>query len=348
MTYDYESSYEALSYVWPRLEAQATIRSVPEDFIVDEQLGFDADGEGEHVLLHIRKKGMNTDWVARSLARTAGIARKSVSFAGMKDRNAVTSQYFSVHLPGVKTEDEPDWTSLQSDQLEVLSARRHKRKLRRGALKANRFRLRLRGIEIDQAVVDERLNLIRNRGVPNYFMGQRFGHQCNNLVRAEKMLLDGQRIRDRHLRGIYLSAARSWLFNLVLSARIDANSWDAGIDGDSMMLDHSHSCFHVDSIDEELSQRLVTGEIHPTGPLWGRGDSMLSSAASGFELDALADWQSWMTGLEKMRMDMSRRRLRVNIHDLEWDWLENNVLGLSFSLPPGSYATAVLRELCSV
>jgi tRNA pseudouridine13 synthase len=162
------------------------------------------------------------------------------------------------------------------------------------------------------------------------------------------MLLDGQRIRDRHLRGIYLSAARSWLFNRVLSARIDANSWDTGIDGDSMMLDHSHSCFPVDSIDEELSQRLATGEIHPTGPLWGQGDSMLSSTASGFELDALVDWQSWMTGLEKMRMDMARRRLRVNVRDLEWDWPENDVLKLSFSLPPGSYATAVLRELCDI
>ena len=331
--------------MWPRLEGHATIRSIPEDFIVEEQLGFETDGEGEHLLIHIRKKSLNTDQVARGLARHAGIARKQVSFAGMKDRNAVTSQYFSVHLPGIKPEDEPDWTALQSDQLEVLSSHRHKRKLRRGALKANRFKLRLRDLDIEPAVIDTRLNLIMKRGVPNYFMGQRFGRQCNNLVQAEKMLIDGQRIRDRHLRGVYLSAARSWLFNQVLSARIDANCWDTGLAGDCMLLDHSRSCFHVDAIDEDLSRRLMAGSVHPTGPLWGRGDSMVSSTASEFELGALAEWQTWMAGLEKLGLESARRRLRVIVRDLQWDRPEKEVLDLRFTLPPGCYATAVLREL---
>jgi len=344
----YQQQLESFPRVWPRLDDQATIRSTPDDFIVDEQLGFAPDGEGEHVLLHIRKKGLNTDRVAREIARHAEIARKSVSFAGMKDRNAITSQHFSVHLPGVRPEDEPNWSALQNDQLEVISAHRHKRKLRRGALSGNRFQLRLRDLDADHTLIEERLSLIMNRGVPNYFMSQRFGHQCNNLVRAEKILIDGQRIRDRHMRGVYLSAARSWLFNQVLSARIDENCWDRGVGGDSLMLDHSRSCFKADSIDEDLTHRLAAGEIHPTGPLWGQGESMVSSTASELELKALADWNPWMTGLEQLRMDMARRRLRVNVNDLEWDWPENDVLELYFSLPPGSYATAVLREICDV
>ena len=345
---DYEKSFAALSHAWPPIDASARIRSVPEDFIVDEQLGFVADGEGEHVLLHIRKRNLNTDQVARMLARLAGIPVKRVGYAGLKDRNAVTSQYFTIHLPGVRSADEPDWCSLQDDRLEILSVTRHGRKLRRGALTGNRFRLRLRAVQGDRETLETRLHLIHDRGVPNYFMTQRFGHAGQNLVRAERMLLEGQRVRERHLRSLYLSAARSWLFNLVLSARIDAGCWDKALPGDSMMLDHSRACFLAGAIDDELTGRLETGEIHPTGPLWGRGRPMLDGEALAFEQSVLDDWLAWRHGLERAGVDMARRRLRVRTETLSWSWPCDDELELTFSLGPGSYATAVIRELCNI
>jgi tRNA pseudouridine13 synthase len=348
MSRSYPEALESLSRAWPRLDVSATIRSRPEDFIVDEQLGFTPDGEGEHVLLHVRKRNLNTDQVARMLARHAGLPRKVVSYAGMKDRNALTSQYFSIHMPGVRPVDEPDWTALENEQLAVLAATRHSRKLRRGALTGNRFQLRLCGIESQHEILQERLTLIAANGVPNYFMAQRFGHAGNNLARGEAMLLGAQRVRDRHLRGLYLSATRSWLFNQVLSARVDAHNWNQALEGDSMMLDHSRACFSAAHIDEDILRRLASGEIHPTGPLWGRGQSMVSGAALETERAALSEWQAWMAGLEKAAIDMARRRLRMNVAEIAWSWPEDDVLQLSFELAPGCYATAMLRELCSV
>jgi tRNA pseudouridine13 synthase len=343
----HEECLGKLAYAWPRLDARATARSEPEDFIVEERLGFDPAGQGEHVLLHVCKRGLNTDQVARALARHADVKRVSIGFAGLKDRHAVTSQYFSVHLPGISEQAEPDWTALNSTQLKVLSATRHTRKLRRGGLIGNAFRLCLREVQGDPDVITERLQCVSESGVPNYFMDQRFGHQCNNLARADEMLLQGKRIRDRHMRGIYLSSARSWLFNLVLSARIDADNWNSALEGDSYMLDQSRSCFQVDNIDETLQTRLARLEVHPTGPLWGRGRSLVDGRTAILEEQALAEWEGWKSGLEMVGLDMARRRLRMRVAGLEWTWPDSDRLELSFSLQPGSYATAVLRELIS-
>ena len=345
---DFLAHFDKLARAWPSLQARAGIRTRPEDFVVDEQLGFEPDGTGEHVLLHVRKRGLNTDHVARMLARHAGVAKKSIGYAGLKDRNAVTSQYFSVHLPGNATGDEPDWQVLNDGQLEILSVARHGRKLRTGALTGNRFQLRLTDVQGDRTTLDERLQLIRDKGVPNYFMTQRFGHNGQNLVKAERMLLEGQRVRDRHLRGLYLSAARSWLFNRVVSARIEAGCWDRALPGDSMMLDHSRACFLVEEVDDPLSERLSASEIHPTGPLWGRGRERVAKAALELERRVLADWQPWCEGLEKAGVEMARRRVRVRVEDLAWYWSAEDQLELSFFLAPGCYATAVVRELCAI
>jgi len=340
MTHTFQ--FEGLPRAYPVLPISGDFRSVPEDFIVEEQLGFTASGEGEHAFLHIRKKGRNTEDIARLLARHAGITRKSVSYAGLKDRNAVTSQFFSVHLPG---KQDPDWQVLADPALEFLSVNRHQKKLKRGALSRNNFCLIIRRLRGNREAAEQRLEQIKQQGVPNYFAAQRFGHNANNLVYAEQMLLTGKRVKDRFKRNIYYSAARSWLFNLVLAERICRENWNRAIAGDSMMLNGSRSCFSVEAVDEEIKNRVNEFDINPTAPLWGRGDAMVTAEAAGLENTVLSSWQGWTTGLEKARMDLARRALRVSVADLCWDWLAEDQLQLKFSLPPGSYATAVLREL---
>lgn len=327
------------------LPVSAQVRTVPEDFIVDEKLGFTATGEGEHAFLRIRKRGRNTEDLARALARHSNVPRKAVSYAGLKDRNAVTTQFFSVHLPG---KYDPDWQDMADSSIEFLSVSRHRKKIKRGGLQQNTFRLLLREFTGNRELTENRLLQIKSDGVPNYFTAQRFGHDANNLQHANEMLIQGRRIKDRFKRNIYLAAARSWLFNLVLAERIKNNSWNKAVPGDSMILSGSRSCFHIDTVDEDIQKRVNELDISPTGPLWGSGDSMLTAEAAEKEAESLNDWQSWKKGLEKAGQKMARRSLRMAVTDLSWNWPEDNQLELKFSLPPGCYATAVLRELGNI
>ena len=197
----------------------------------------------------------------------------------------------------------------------------------------------------DREVAEQRLQKIKQQGVPNYFTAQRFGHNANNLFYADQMLRKGKRVNDRFKRNIYYSAARSWLFNLVVAERIRQQTWDKAIAGDSMMLSGSRSCFNVEQVDEEIINRVNEFDINPTAPLCGRGEGMVTAEAAEIEAAILSDWQGWIKGLEKARMDAARRAMRVGVSDLTWQWDGDDQLVLEFSLPPGSYATAVLREL---
>jgi len=338
----YSFQLNELPRAFPLLPISAEIRTVPDDFVVDEELGFSPTGEGEHAFLHIRKRGRNTEDIARALARHSNVPRKAVSYAGLKDRNAVTSQYFSVHLPG---KNDTDWQDMADSSIEFLSINRHRKKIKRGGLQKNSFRLLLRDFDGNREHAEQRLMQIKSYGVPNYFTAQRFGHDANNLHNADEMLVKGRRIKDRFKRNIYFSAARSWLFNQLLADRIKSNTWNKAIQGDSMMLNGSRSCFHVDTVDGETQKRVDGLDISPTGPLWGRGNTMLTAEAAEVEKVSLSDWQSWKEGLEKAGQKMARRSLRMPVTDLSWNWPEENQLELRFSLLPGGYATAVLREL---
>ena len=329
------------AYVITAPEISGTIRATAEDFQVDEDLGFEPDGAGEHVFLKIRKRNANTDWVARQIARVAGVRPGDVSYAGMKDRNAVTTQWFSVQLPG---RDMPDWTPLQSDNLQVLSAVRNSRKLRRGALRGNRFTLVVRGLSAASTELEQCLRRIVAQGVPNYFGEQRFGHDAGNLDKAEAMFKGTLKVRDRHVRGLYLSAARSQLFNRVLSRRVMDGTWNQALPGEVLMLNGSHSVFVADTVDATLEQRLATFDIHPTGPLWGRGTSMAREQSLAVEQSALADYATFRTGLEHAGLSQERRALRLRVADLSWEFPTAETLQLSFSLPAGAYATSVLKE----
>ena len=260
----------------------------------------------------------------------------------MKDRHAVTEQWFSVQLPG---REAPDWHAMDSETITVLAHRRHTRKLRRGALRGNAFRIRVRNITGDTARLEQQLQRIAAQGVPNYFGEQRFGREGSNLETARRLFTNPQLRLSRNKRGIALSAARSLLFNRVLSGRVVAGTWNRALPGEALQLQGSHSFFVADSIDETLNARLERQDIHPTGPLHGRGETPAQGACRDLERDLLADCSDWMQGLEAAGLKQERRALRLVVEKLLWQWETPADLLLEFTLPAGAYATSVLREV---
>ncbi|HEX5305576.1 MAG TPA: tRNA pseudouridine(13) synthase TruD [Dyella sp.] len=321
----------------------ARLRVAPEDFIVEEILGYDSDGEGEHALLWVEKRGANTDWVARELARFAQVPPMNVGYAGLKDRHAVTRQTFSVQLPG---RPDPDWSAFPHAEVKVLAATRHSRKLKRGALRGNRFVLTLREVQGEREQAERVLQQIAARGVPNYFGEQRFGREGGNLTQARAMFA-GRRM-DRDKRSILLSAARSQIFNSVLAARVEQGSWDTALPGEIWSLAGSRSWFGPEPFDGVLAGRLAQGDIHPSGPLWGEGEPPSTEVVGALERQVAAEHADLAEGLVNARMEQERRALRLMPKDLRWRWLDDATLELAFELPAGAYATVVVRELAHV
>ncbi|MDZ7754693.1 MAG: tRNA pseudouridine(13) synthase TruD [Gammaproteobacteria bacterium] len=336
---------EELPRAWGDPACRARIRSRPADFQVDEVLGFEPAGAGGHIFLEVRKTGLDSHEVARRLARFAGVAVRDVGLSGLKDRDAVTTQWFS--LPAPKQGD-PSWDAFAEAGIEVLAVTHHGRKLRRGVHRRNRFRLVLREFAGDASDLEARVARVAAAGVPNYFGAQRFGRDGGNLEEARRLLAGEIRVRDRRLRGIYLSAARSHLFNRVLARRVEAEAWDRPLAGDVMNLDGRHGMFTVVEVDEEIGERSRAGEIHPTGPLWGRGGMVAGGAAAEHERAALADLGWWCDALEGFGLDMDRRALRLNVEGLTLEEGPEGSLVLGFELRSGAFATTVLRELISV
>lgn len=322
---------------------QALLRSVPEDFVVEERMPFALSGDGEHLWLRVRKRGFNTEQVARQLARLAGIAPRQVGYAGMKDRQAVTVQWFSLHLPG---RADPEWAGLPPG-IEVLEAVRHGRKLQRGALQGNRFEIRLRDCQGDTAGMAKRLEGIRRNGVPNYFGEQRFGREGGNVEQARAMFAGRISVRDRHRHGLLLSAARAALFNAVLAERILDGSWQTALAGEACLLAGSNSFFVIDQPDDVIRRRLAEHDVHLSGPMWGDGEPPTRATVQALELAVAARHADLARGLGDAGLRQERRALRVVPVGLEAEPLGNDAWRLGFELPAGSYATAVLRELAA-
>lgn len=320
--------------------ATGTIRSEIDDFRVWECPLVEPSGEGNHLWLEIEKRAANTDWVAGRLAALAGVPRRDVGYAGMKDRHAVTTQWFSVGLQEAASDD---WQAWRIEGVKVLQARRHGRKLRRGTLAGNRFRIVVRDLRGDSDELNRRLERIARQGIPNYFGSQRFGHGGRNLGRARHWLLSGGRVRKPQ-RGILMSAARSFLFNQVLSARIEQGNWNRLLDGELANLDGRRAVFACSLPDEELERRCAGFDIHPTGPLPGRGRDAPQRDAAAVERAALAGEEALVEALERAGAEAARRSLRVRPAGLESEF-DGDSLVLAFSLPAGSYATSLLREL---
>ena len=326
-----------------RPPATGVIRREPEDFIVDEVLGFEPDGAGNHALLTVEKRGANTGWVAAQLARHAGAAVRDVGFAGHKDRHALTRQAFTVPLPAQA--DVTACLQWEGDDYKVLAASRHGRKLRPGSHRANRFSLRIVDLRGDRKEIEACLQAIRERGVPNYFGPQRFGREGSNLRRALEWAGGEAAPRDRSQRSFLLSAARSHAFNAVLAARVARDVWDRLLPGEAVMLDGRRSFFLAPEIDDVLEARRVAMDVHPSGPLPGRGESPATGAARAVEDETLVPLASLVALLANERIDHERRSLRLPVRDLEWTLAADDTLQLQFVLPRGTFATAVLHEV---
>ncbi len=308
--------------------AQATLRQQPEDFVVSEHLGMELSGDGEHLYLQVEKKNLNTLELVAKIARLAGVRNMDVGYAGLKDKRAITRQWFSVYLPV----DKPiEWQSLNGENARLVSQTRHRQKLRRGQHQSNHFHIRLKQFSGDLAQLEARLKIIASKGVPNYFGPQRFGINANNLVSADRLLTGEYPERDRKKRGLYLSAARSYLFNKVLSARVGDSSWRDLETGDIACDGYSQSAV-------------------PSGPLWGRGRLSTWGRILDLETRVTGQHQDWCNRLEHVGLKQERRPLVLTLNNFEWEIIQENndcILEIQFSLLPGSYATSVIREICS-
>lgn len=324
---------------------RGVLRSVPDDFVVEEDLGYAPDGEGSHLLLRVRKRGANTEWVAGVLARAAGVRVADVGFAGLKDRHAVTTQWFSVPA---RPDNEEWWRSFTHDEFAILEAHRHRRKLKRGALRGNRFHLRIRGSGTDARALDARVQAICAQGVPNYFGAQRFGRDASNVHAAwhwAKRSADGHgELRERSSRGFVLSAARSLVFNAVLAERVRDGTWSSLRIGDVANLEGTGSIFEVGELTEDIFRRLAQLDIHPTGPMWGAGELRSAGETRALEASVAARFDSLPRALARAGLEQERRSLRLAAGSLQAA-IDNDIIELSFDLPAGAFATAVVREL---
>jgi tRNA pseudouridine13 synthase len=304
---------------YPASGASATLKLLNQDFVVAELPLQLPCGEGEHIWLDIEKNGANTAFVAQQLAEAASVQEKDVGHAGLKDRHAITRQWFSIYQPKGET---PDLTLLQHSEFKVLSQSRHVKKLRRGDLQGNRFRIVLRDVTGERDAIEANLDAVASRGAPNYFGAQRFGHDGGNVEQGRAMLAREIRVRHPKKKGIYLSAVRSFVFNEVLALRIQQGLWGKTLPGDVM---------------DEAGR--------PTGPLWGRGRVITTDQAQALENEVAERHATLCDGMEHAGLNQERRALVASPVGMSWEWPQADQLVLTFSLPAGNYATSVLNEV---
>lgn len=322
--------------------ASGDLKTAPEDFFVEEMLGFDLSGEGEHLWLYIEATNMNTDFLVKQLARAFAVEKKAVSFSGKKDRRAVTRQWFSLHMPGKFPPGQAiELPETIHEDAQVLQATLHHKKLRRGAHQANRFRIRLRQLQGSTETVEQALATVAGRGFPNYFGPQRFGRNENNLAEATQALTNRRRIK-RDVRDRVYSTLRAWDFNRQLSMRVAADNWRRYLPGDTLQLGGSNSVFQPEAWDDELEARLQSGDIQIAGLLPGKGRRQLPLADGWY-----ATAPELLDYLVRERVEQGNRPLAVIPGDLNWKF-NGSELMLEFVLPKGAYATSLLREVIRI
>lgn len=372
------NSLDSLRFANGRPGVAATLKQEFDDFCVDERLGFELTGKGEHLYLRVAKTDLSTVEVAKRLSEVSGVPKSAVGYSGMKDRRAETRQWFSIKLPESGSDR---LGSFESESLKILESQRNSRKLRIGSHRSNHFRILLRDCQGERAEFEERLGRILSEGVPNYFGGQRFGRGLSNLHQVQAWMaaeLDpdaqsgdgaGPIAGQRFKRGMLFSAARAYVFNQLLSRRLELGNWDRYVAGDVLNLDGTERCFVVDEStgwDQTLERRLREFDIHLTGPLPGAVDAKDKYVSYGKAADiedaVCEQFTTLLAGLTHFDVKAARRPLRFRPIDLQWRWLDYGEpeggsgdgestgpagnLSLDFSLGKGAYATSLLRELC--
>ena len=288
-----------------RTPATGVIKTTVEDFYVEELMAPALANEGEHTWLWVEKEGQNTEYVAGLLAKFSDVKKMDIGFSGMKDRWAQTRQWFSVYL-GAKPE--PEWEKFAEEGVNILKYARNLKKLRRGEHHANHFKIVVRGLK-DIEHLDVGLTQIQQQGFPNYYGPQRFGYHGANLERGARYF-QGEIKASRSQRSFYISAARSYLFNLNLAALIKNDQW----------------------LEDKIG-----------GPLYGDPQDGVAPLTEQ-ELLYLEQNPSLAKGIRKNRLTLDRRSYSIVPSAMLWK-LEGDMLSLEFDLPTGIFATSLLSEL---
>lgn len=343
---------QQLVKAWPTSPFTGQIKLSPQDFFVEEELGFTPSGNGNHLFLFIEKQATNTNFLAQHLARQFNLPVKEIGFSGLKDRHALTRQWFS--LPWAANKNLPNVTEINTENWQVLNLTRHNKKLKRGTHKANIFKLK---IKIDNPSPEaaswfkERWQLISSQGVPNYFGLQRFGRNYQNISGAINWLLPNpanltkQAAPKRQAKSMYLSALRSALFNVFVSQQVAAGTWLAASLGRRYNLNASNS-FFTDPSATNLAQRVETGDLHPAAPLAGRGELATQGEALELEEKFRKEFEIYWQALANQGLKAEYKAMRLLPEPLEFNW-QAPYLTLGFKLPTGCFATSVVAELLS-
>ncbi|MGI9318593.1 MAG: tRNA pseudouridine(13) synthase TruD [bacterium] len=340
-------AHDNWNYLFGRPGGSGLIRSQPEDFKVDEELGFELQGEGDHLWFNLSKRLLNTAEVLTLISKATGVSKRDIGYSGQKDRNAVTTQWFSAPLdnqPAARIDQLRNLTD-GCQELELMQSGLHPTKLKRGVHRANRFRILIRNLSGDQQDLESRLRRLAQEGVPNYFGPQRFGRQGNNLRTGARLFSGEIGKLDRIAKGMALSAARSWIFNQVLSDRLGSWNWNDPVLGDAMQLDGNNAFFVHDGSDPSVVDRIQRHDLHITGPMWGRGEIPTRGTVAEFEIESVRKIRLLPDGLERFGLHQQRRALRVLPRNLSWQLKKGHECCLEFSLGRGSFATALLREI---
>ncbi len=308
---------------------------------MDEVPAYLPTGSGTHLFVQFRKRSMNTRDAVEKLARALQQNPRDAGFAGMKDKDAVTTQWAS--FAGGTPEQA---RAIELSGIDVLDAAMHPNKLRTGHLRGNRFRLRVRGDGVDADLAKTLLAELERVGAPNYYGDQRFGVQDRNLLRA-RAWIGGQAPapRDRFERKLLFSTWQSALFNEWLGARLDDGLYEKPIPGDLMRKEDSGGLF-VNEDQADAERRMTAWEISPTGPIFGAEMRFPQDEAEERERTIL---HTEGVTLEQLKAHVkhgegTRRAARVRPRNVQVSG-EPSALLLEFELPAGAYATMIMREL---
>jgi len=321
------------------------IKAEPPDFVVEEIPLYEPEGGGEHVYLLLRREGWTTRAVQQRLARLFGLDETAVGSAGLKDKQALTTQTFSLHLQGLD-ESEAARRVQEECSFEVLSARRHRNKLKTGHLLGNRFTIVVTGPVPDAVSRAEHVVAsLKQHGQPNFYGPQRFGTGGENIEAGREVLLGRKRSKP-WLRRFLLSAYQAHLFNTWLTERIALGWFNEILQGDIARKEGTGGLFDVQDLETE-SRRFADREISYTGPIYGRKMRRATGRPGELEEKVLSDAGITEDLLRKAKLNGARRQARLNLDEIQ---VRPHVRGfeLRFGLPKGAYATTVLHEIMKV